>query len=124
MKKIAVVIFAAVMFCLQGGFAQTINPIPSYFCPVNGNAAFQEYLHTAGGNTDGKRKIHVQVSSQSDNAIPSNIVNVWIYSVDHTTSYGPYSVSFGNPLSVDIDDRLWGAYVISNNLLMVDVWIN
>ena len=124
MKKIAVVIFAFVMFCLQSGFAQTVNPIHSYFYQVNGNAAFQENIHIPGSNPDGKRKIHVQVSSQKTDNIPSDKANVWIYSLDHTTSYGPYSVSSGNGLTVYIDDRLWGACVTSENHAMVDVWID
>ncbi|MDP1623862.1 MAG: hypothetical protein Q8M08_16165 [Bacteroidales bacterium] len=125
MKKIYVAIFICVLFCLQGTFAQTIRPwpIPSFNIPVFGRALFQENIHLSTDNTDGRRRIHIQVSSQKTPDTLANPVTVWIYSIDHTTVIGPYSVIYGVTLTVDIDDREWGVMVEARETVVVSVWI-
>ncbi|MDP1621274.1 MAG: hypothetical protein Q8M08_02940 [Bacteroidales bacterium] len=125
MKKIFVAIFICVLFCLQGTIAQTIRPwpIPSYNIPVFGRALFQENAHPTTDNTDGRRRIHIQVSSQKtpDTIAPS--ATIWVYSLDHSTIYGPYTVNVGTTMTVDIDDREWGVMVEADESIVVSVWI-
>jgi hypothetical protein len=125
MKKILVAIFIIVLFCLQGVFAQTLRPwpIPSFYIPVIGTALFQENIHPSTDNTDGRRRIHIQVSSQKTLDTLTNPVTVRIYSLDHATILGPYSVNYGVTLTVDIDDREWGVMVEASEVVVVSVWI-
>ena len=125
MKKIFVATIICVLFCLHGTFAQTIRPwpIPSFNIPVFGRALFQENVHPSKDNTEGRRKLHIEVSSQKTPDTLTNPVTVWIYSLDHTTILGPYSVNYGMTLTVDIDDREWGVIVESSETVVVSVWI-
>lgn len=125
MKKILVAIFIIVLFCLQGVFAQTLRPwpIPSFYIPVFGRAVFQENVHPSTDNTEGRRRIHIQVSSQKTPDTLTNPVTVRIYSLDHTTILGPYSINYGVTLTVDIDDREWGVMVEASEAVVVSVWI-
>jgi hypothetical protein len=126
MKKIFVATIICVLFCLQGTFAQTIRPwpIPSYNIPVFGRALFQENVHPSNDNTEGRRRVHIEVSSQKTPDTLTNPVTVWIYSLDHTTVLGPYSVNYGVTLTVDIDDREWGVMVESSQTVVVSIWIS
>jgi len=125
MKKILVATFICVLFCLQGTVAQTIRPwpIPSFNIPVFGRALFQENLHPSNDNTEGRRRVHIEVSSMKTPDTLTNSVTVWIYSIDHTTVLGPYSVNYGVTLTVDIDDREWGVMVEASVTVIVSVWI-
>ena len=125
MKRILVATLICVLFCLQGTVAQTIRPwqIPSLNIPVFGSALFQENLHPSNDNTEGRRKVYIEVSYQKTPDTLTNSVTVWIYSIDHTTVLGPYSVNYGVTLTVDIDDREWGVMVESSVTVIVSVWI-
>jgi hypothetical protein len=125
MKKIFVATIICVLFCLQGTFAQTNRPwpIPSFNIPVFGRALFQENIHPSNDNTEGRRRLHIEVSSQKTPDTLTNPVTVWIYSLDHTTILGPYSINYGVTLTVDIDDREWGVMVESSVTVIVSVWI-
>jgi hypothetical protein len=106
-------------------YAQTIRPwpIPFFNIPVFGRALFQENLHPTNDNTEGRRRVHIEVSSQKTPDTLTNPVTVCIYSLDHTTVLGPYSVNYGVTLTVDIDDRDWGVMVESSVTVIVSVWI-
>ena len=54
----------------------------------------------------------------------SNMATVWIYSIDGLDILGPYYVTCGNTLEVEIDDREWGALVESDMDINVSVWID
>lgn len=114
-----------ILLGLQGTLAQTYRPlpIPSFNVPVSGNTLFQESNNPSGGNTEGKRRIHVQVSSQKNADTISPFATIWVYSLDHTTIYGPFTVASGTTLTVDIDDRDWGVLVEANESVVVSVWI-
>lgn len=126
MKKLFIFIFILGHWCLQETFSQTIRPwpIPSFNIPVFGRALFQENIHPDNDNTEGKRRIHIQVSSQNGPETYPNSALVWIYSLDQTTVMGPYSVTFGVTLSEDIDERQWGVLVQCEVEVVVDVWID
>jgi hypothetical protein len=51
------------------------------------------------------------------------MATVWIYSLDLQTVYGPYTVYGGETLSVGVDWGEWGAYVTTDDQIVVDVWI-
>ncbi|MDD4604546.1 MAG: hypothetical protein PHF97_12185 [Bacteroidales bacterium] len=125
MKKILVVIFISILFSLQGILAQTFRPfpIPSFNIPVFGRALFQENVHPSDDNTEGRRRIHIQVSSQKASDTISSSASIWVYSLDHTTIHGPYTVNLGATLIVDIDEREWGVMVESRETVVVSVWI-
>lgn len=114
-----------ILFSLQAIIAQTVRPwpIPSYNIPVLGMALFQENHPASVGNTEGKRRIHIQVSSQKTPDTLAHSATVWVYSLDHATLYGPYTVFVGTTLTVDIDDREWGVMVEADEPLVISVWI-
>jgi hypothetical protein len=125
MKKLLVVIFIAILFTLQGTLAQTVRPwpIPSFNIPVFGRALFQENTNPSNDNTDGRRRIHIQVSSQKTPDTTASDATIWVYSLDYTTIYGPFAVNIGTTLTVEIDDREWGVMVESDATIVVSVWI-
>jgi hypothetical protein len=125
MKKATIVIIICILYGLQGVFAQTFRPwpIPSFNTPVIGKALFQENKHSYPDNTEGKRRIHIKVLSQKSPYTIAGSATVWVYSLDQTTVLGPYTVTIGETLTVDIDDREWGVLVESGQEVVVSVWI-
>lgn len=124
MKKIMIFIFTCILIATQAGYAQNFKPlsIPSFEIPVSGQSVFQENKPSDDNNTDGKRKIYVKVSSQRcADSLPCE-ATVWAYSLDLTTLYGPFIVSCGETLEVEIDEREWGVLVESDYTVYVDVW--
>jgi len=73
-------------------------------------------------NCLGKRDIIVKTTCAGTGVMICT-ATVWVYSLDGQTVYGPYTMHGGDILRVEIDDREWGAYVVSNDLVTVDVWI-
>lgn len=116
--------FACILIAIQAGYAQNFKPlpIPSFESPVNGQSVFQENNPSSKSNTKGKRKIYVKVSSQRGVDSLACEATVWVYSLDHTTIYGPFIVSCGETLEVEIDEREWGVLVESEFMVYVDVW--
>jgi hypothetical protein len=51
-------------------------------------------------------------------------ITVWVYTLDRQTILGPYSLSCDDVLSVEIDDRSWGALVEADTEVFIDVWID
>ena len=126
MKRTCFVIMFFLLIFVQAGFSQTIKPypIPSYDIQVNGMAVFQEPAVSEDDSPLGRRKIHVQVICQKNLDTLSNMATVWIYSIDGLDILGPYYVTCGNTLEVEIDDREWGALVESDMDINVSVWID
>ncbi len=98
-----------------------IYPIPSYNVLVESSAIFQEMLPSFN-KAKREIKIHIIPSLKSD-SIPC-FAEVTIYSLDHQTVLGPYTVNCGETLSVEIDDREWGVSVTSNTPVDVSVWVD
>ena len=67
--------------------------------------------------------MQIQVTSQKTPDTTTCQATVWVYSLDHTTVLGPYTVLCGETLTVDIDDRDWGTLVESDVPVVVSVWI-
>jgi hypothetical protein len=97
---------------------QAQNPIPSYNFLVYKQANFQEKSLPARA----KKKVNVAVTCTSGKSAIC-MATVWIYSLDLQTVYGPYTVYGGETLSVDVDGGEWGAYVTTDDQIVVDVWI-
>ena len=126
MRRLSFLFFACLLICLQDGFSQIVKPwpIPSYNIPVNGTAFFQESSSQTENNLNrGRRKIHVQVLSQKTLDTLSCQATVHVYSLDGLDILGPYTVTCGSTLEVEIDEREWGALVESTYEIHVSVWI-
>ena len=97
-------------------------PIPSYNVIICGTADFREdYQLSKYSPQKERREIHV-VAKPSGNTHRCE-ATVWIYSLDGKTTLGPYTIECGETLTVEIDDREWGALVQSEDEVCIDVWI-
>jgi len=96
-------------------------PIPSFNVLVDPAAIFQDMQ--GGSNSKAKREIivHTKKSNKSDSS--SCFASVTLYTLDHQTILGPYTVNCDETLSVEIDDRDWGVSVTSLTEIEVSVWI-
>ncbi len=110
------------LYCQLSVSAQTSRPypIPSFNVLVDPSAVFQE---TTNSNSKGKRNIKIHVSSPQKNDTTSCFANVMVYSLDLQDALGPFHIDCGETLSVPIDEREWGVYVISDTPVIVSVWI-
>ena len=97
-------------------------PIPSYNVAVDSLANFRESVHTLAKEfTDGKKEINVQIKTRTETG--SCDATIWVYSIDQNSILGPFALSCGSILTVEIDDREWGVLVDSDDEILVDVWI-
>ncbi len=125
MKKslFLLLLYAVVVSSCNSLFAQKSKPypIPSYNVLVNGIANFQESMLTNGGLLRGKATANIRtICNKTFNL--SNIT-VYVYSLDGLDCLGPFAMSCGQSLSVEIDDRAWGVAVQTEYDVPVDVWI-
>ena len=99
-----------------------VYPIPSYNVEVQGYANFVENY----GNSNHpnqvleKRDVSVLIKSGTHRCEGT----AWVYTLDHLTVLGPYSLICDETLVVEIDDQSWGVLVFSENDVLVDVWIS
>jgi hypothetical protein len=123
-KKINLILcFLIVAGSISG---QQLNPypIPSYDVPVDSTSAcFTETAQAMrSGESLEKRQVHVVIVSNGAENPPCE-ATVWIYSIDGLDVLGPFIVACGGHLDVPIDDREWGVYVVTDDEILVDVWI-
>ena len=87
-------------------------------------ATFQENVSTPSGeNRDrAKRKIKIKINCYTKDFLTCSAI-VWVYSLDGLDVLGPFTVTDGEILVVEIDDREWGCRVITEDPVFVDVWI-
>lgn len=112
------------IFMFSGiSIAQSVkpNPIPSFGITVDTLALFTE-SGTYGVPSKAKKYGYVKVYKSKPDNLPCNAVIYW-YSLDGLDFLGPFSVTCGALLVTPIDEREWGTLVISENELLVDVWI-
>jgi hypothetical protein len=125
MKKFLLVTVILILFAgITQGYSQTLPtyPIPSFNVVVNGDALFRENAHSLNSPpAREKRDVNVEVKSASGSM--NCQATVWVYSLDHTTVLGPYTVNCGATLTVGIDEREWGVLVESDDDIIVDIWI-
>lgn len=125
MTMIAIVLLMLLSFGSSNIYSQNfpVYPIPSYNIQVDGYADFMNQFSTAQKNNNkAKRDVIVHLKSAAEPSQPCQ-ATVWVYSLDLTTILGPYSLSCGNELRVEIDEREWGVFVESDDEVIVDVWI-
>ncbi|NCA75639.1 MAG: hypothetical protein EOM90_04835 [Alphaproteobacteria bacterium] len=123
MKKVLIPVFVIMMvLVVKAVNAQVIPtyPIPSFNVKVIGYANFRQDYHSNSKSTREKRNVQVNITSANPYGCTAT---VWIYSLDHTTVLGPFTVTCGQTLTVPIDDRQWGVLVESEEEVVVDVWI-
>ncbi len=100
-----------------------VYPIPSYNIAVDGYADFMNQLSgSQEQNNKERRQLNVHLKSGAEPSLPCQ-ATVWVYSLDLTTVLGPFSLACGETLSVPIDERQWGAFVETEDKVIVDVWI-
>ena len=121
MKKKFLILILSVLVCGSSLLAQ--YPIPSFNVPVHFKADFQEQLQRSPDQVLEKRTVHIRVSCIGG-SITNCSANVWVYSLDGHDILGPFTVNGGETLDVEIDEREWGAYVVSDDAITVDVWID
>jgi hypothetical protein len=97
-------------------------PIPSFGVTVDGYGNFCNSLPGLPDKSRGERQVHVIVRAQL--GTPQTPVKVWVYTTDYVTILGPYSVLYGETLTVKIDDRDWAVFVETDQKVSVDVWID
>jgi hypothetical protein len=123
--RFAILLIAFMAFVSLKVLSQNIPTysIPSYNIPVDSLVNFTEKpIDDPSSPSEGKRILNVEVKSKG---LAGNCnATVWIYSLDRTTILGPYEMTCGQILSVDIDDREWGVLVESEDELLVDVWFS
>jgi hypothetical protein len=122
--KNSMIIFAFLVICAGTSFSQSYKPypIPSFAVPVDSLALFVE----SGGNTTDQSKArkdgYVKVyTNRPEN--PSCGASIFWYSLDGIDTLGPFSVSCGETLITSIDERAWGVLVVTEDEVLVDVWI-
>lgn len=101
---------------------QAQNPIPSYDVLVNTQGTFTESFD-GGAVTDGKRKVLITGTSTSESTSPVCHATVYVGSTDMQTILGPFALTCGVTLEVEIDDRQWGVLVNSDTAIIISVWI-
>jgi hypothetical protein len=125
MNKICVIFISILLSGLSPVFSQNIPtyPIPSFNVTVNAYANFANSLFQSNAGFDNREKQQVNIRLRSPViGDPYCHATVWIYSLDHTTVLGPYNVSCGEVLSVEVEGREWGVFVDSDCELIADVW--
>ena len=122
-RSFSLAFFLVFLLSVFNSYTQNIPvyPIPSYNVAVNGYANFKNNLQSIKNPIKAKQELDVQVRSGSGTHNCTAIV--WVYSLDQTTVFGPYTVTCGQTLSVPIDERQWGVLVESEEEVIVDVWI-
>ena len=125
MKKILLI---TIIFLGMGNYSGHAQQIPVYQIPahkvtVNGYANFREEGSNAYiASPQGKREINVFVTT----SYPGNQkcqATVWFYSIDCSELLGPYTATEDELLTKEIDFKAWGAFVESDEDILVSVWI-
>ncbi|MDD4604383.1 MAG: hypothetical protein PHF97_11340 [Bacteroidales bacterium] len=119
------ILLLSIIFLLTGfSGLKAQNPIPSFQIPVHYHADFQEKSTGTISMDNGREKRNVIIRTTREiSKITPCTATVWVYSLDGMTIYGPYITYSGVDLIVEIDDREWGVLVESDDLVIVDVWI-
>jgi hypothetical protein len=123
MKKL-ILLFMCFWGIVVNNYAQ--YPIPSYNVLVFPKATFKQSAITPALQKEApmaKRIIVIHV----DQTIPdsgTNVVTVYVYSLDGETVLGPYYLTGNSTIYVEIDDRDWGVLVELQEKVYVSVWID
>ena len=124
MKKL--LFLTLLFFVFQLSLVRAEQPIPSYHARIYHMGNFLE--HNNGfertplivKSTKEKRDIEIQATVATGN--PKGVAIIYVYSSDMKDILGPFLVNSDETLSVPVDDREWGVFVISDNHIYVDVW--
>lgn len=124
MKKLLYLILF--LFLAQITVVHAEQPIPSFKFRLYRMANFRE--HNQGGShnpftlagTKGKRDLNIMATSTT--STPTGQAVVYIYSSDYKTIIGPLTITAGETITVPVDDRDWGVFVISDDHLYIDVF--
>jgi len=123
MKKFLMLII--LLLLIGANSVQAQYPIPSFNILVNDSATFRERIacETQNQQSRGKRRMIVKIICAKA-VLYTCSATVWVYSLDGLDVLGPYLVTDETTLGVDIDDRAWGTRVVTEDAVLVDVWIN
>jgi hypothetical protein len=98
------------------------HPIPSFNFKMTGQAFFEEDDDII--STREKRDLNVKVYTTSHLPMPWNMVTVYLIKNSGAQILGPYYLSLGETLTVAVSGKKWGAVVISDQEISVDVWFS
>jgi hypothetical protein len=120
MKKF--LLLTVLLFFISSIAALAYEPIPSYKVPIMHHQNFLEKRTTLDGDPapKGKRDMNIQ-SSASTNGKPTLVI-VWVYSQDGRDILGPYYIMAGQLLTVPVDEREWGVFVICDDHVYISVY--
>ena len=119
MKKL----FLLLILGLAGtNLAMAQFPIPAYNAKADNRTTFTEQPlnFKTNSKTDSKRILHVK---RPNCKTSGDSVLFYASTLDGNTILGPYYVSPGQTISIDIDDRSWGIIVYTEHEIVLDVWI-
>lgn len=119
MKKL---FFLLILGLAGTNLAMAQFPIPSYNATADNRTTFTEQAvgFKAKSALDSKRVLIVQ---RPHNKTLSDSVMFYAGSLDGTTTLGPYYISSGQTVYIEIDDRSWGIIVYTENEIVLNVWI-
>jgi hypothetical protein len=128
MKKIFMITITLLMATVM--IAKAGNPIPTFNFVITDKSTFQESPQTLnnGGNIDPYRKRDMTV--QNGNApIPkapvgpgSLLVTAYVYRLDQSIVLGPFTIPYGQQITVTIDGYPWGVSIVPNSAAIISVW--
>jgi hypothetical protein len=121
--KTKITFFLLIMVCFVSQ-AMAQYPIPSYNVGVIQQAYFEEQGNNMVINPipQAKREVNIQTQCLAIST-HSPCAEVWVFSLDGQDLLGPYYIDNNDILSVPIDDRLWGVYLVATYELNASVWI-
>ncbi|MFH1160083.1 MAG: hypothetical protein V1733_03950 [bacterium] len=122
MKTISLLLILGFVAAGQAGKAQ--KPIPSWNAPVYYEENFQESGTKPQGSKSAKGKRTMNIKAKGTDGQTPCQATVWVYSLDERDILGPYTVDCEETLPVEIDERLWGVLVQTEDHIYVDVWID
>jgi len=118
-------IYVLILFVLSA-FINPVKaqyPIPSYNKTVYDKATFEENDSLVLSTESPRRMRQVIIHSTVAHMLSSTTnISVWIYSLDGQNISGPYPIS-SNYTYFEIDNRQWGVRMVTEEEILVDVWI-
>lgn len=122
--KNALIFFVFLVIMTGTSFSQTIKPypIPSFGTAMDSMAVFIENGVNNSGPNKARKDGYVKVYTNKPENPNCGAVIYW-YSLDGLDTLGPFTVTCGSTVVTAIDERDWGVLVITDDEVLVDVWI-
>jgi len=124
MKKLFFLVL--LFFIAQIGALQAEQPIPSRHARIYHMGNFREHHygneHRPNQLKSNREKRDMQIQVSSSGGTPRSSAIIYVYSADYQDVLGPFIVNSGESITIPVDDREWGAFIMSDDHVYVDVW--